>query len=351
MVLAHPEDEFYFFFDRPFDAQFIYAENVKPIIIGPPTRHPFLWYYWFEKRIPLALKKYNCDVFYSGDTYMSLSTPTPTVLVCHDIAYAHYPEHIPWLKRKYYQKYFPLFHKKADHIITVSETTKRDIIASYDLDGSKITTAYNSVKNGIMKLDEDSKDSIRKEYTSGCRYFIYVGSIHPRKNVVNLIQAFDQFKKQSGADCKLVLIGRLAWNTDEFSIAMETAEFKKDIIFLQELFNEQVNAMIAAAEAMVYVSLFEGFGLPVVEAMASDVPVITSNVSSMPEVAGDAAVLVDPLNYKMIANAMSQIYDNDSLRAELIAKGRIQIEKFSWDKTAAITYDVIKKTVLATCQN
>lgn len=345
MVLSHPEDEFYFFFDRPFDSQFVYADNVKPIIIGPPTRHPFLWYYWFEKKLPKALNRYEIDVFYSGDTYMSLSTPIPTVLVSHDIAYAHYPNHIPWLKRKYYQKYFPLFHKKAKEIITVSETTKKDIKTTYNLDGSNITTAYNSVKEGISKLNKKEQQTVREKYTDGFRYFIYVGSIHPRKNVDRIIQAFDLFKKQSGLDFKLVLVGRLAWNTNEFNKVLKTAEFKNDIVLLEGLYNKEINSLTSSAEGMVYISLFEGFGLPIVEAMAVDVPVITSNISSMPEVAGDAAILVNPKDLNQIASAMKDLATNQDLKNQLIKKGRRQIENFSWDNTASITYDVIQKCV------
>jgi len=345
MVLSHPQDEFYFFFDRPFDSQFVYADNVKPIVIGPPTRHPFLWYYWFEKKLPKALDKYEIDVFYSGDTYMSLSTPTPTVLVSHDIAYAHYPDHIPWLKRKYYQKYFPLFHKKAEEIITVSDTTKDDIKTTYNLDGSNITTAYNSVKEGIYKLDKREQHSVREKYTDGSRYFIYVGSIHPRKNVDRVIQAFDLFKRQTSSDLKLVLVGRLAWNTNDFNRVLKTAEFKNDIILLEGLYNKEVNSLTSSAEGMVYISLFEGFGLPIVEAMAVDVPVITSNISSMPEVAGDAAILVNPKDLNQIASAMKDLTTNEDLKNQLIKKGRRQIESFSWDHTASITYNVIQNCV------
>lgn len=345
MVLAHPEDQFYFFFDRPYDKQFIYADNVTPIVIGPPTRHPFLWYLWFEYQIPKALKKYKCDVFYSGDTYMSLSTHITTVIVCHDIAYAHYPNHIPWLKRKYYQKYFPLFHKNSDQIITVSNATKQDIIKTYALDGSKITTAYNAVKEGITKVTSEERSATRKDFADGKPYFIYVGSIHPRKNVVHIIKAFDLFKQNSDSDYKLVLVGRLAWNTEAFNQSLANAKHKDDIIFMQELYNEQVNALIGSAEAMVYVSLFEGFGLPIVEAMAAEVPVITSNISSMPEVAGDAAILVDPDDIVEIAEAMTSIKNDKELREELILIGKKQVLKFDWNETAEITYDVIHTAV------
>ncbi len=343
MVLAHPEDEFYFFFDRPYDEQFIYADNVTPVVIGPPARHPILHYIWFEMSIPRALKKYKIEVFYSPDTYMSLSTAVPTVLVCHDIAYAHYPEHLPYLTRKYYQYFFPRFHKKAAKVLTVSEATKADIVEKYNLSAADISVAHNSVKDGIKPLPPSEQKAVKEKYTDGKDYFIYVGAVHPRKNVVSIIKAFDEFKERTGSDMKLVLVARLAWNAEEFLEALATAKFKSDIIHLKEIYNEEVNALTASAFAMIYVSFFEGFGLPILEAMHADVPVITSKVSSMPEVAGDAALLINPNNVEEIVKAMESLHNNPSLRSDLVTKAKTQRNKFDWNKSAELTHQEIKK--------
>ena len=343
MVLDHPEDEFFFFFDRPYDEQFIYGPNVTPVVINPPARHPILHYIWFEIALPRALKKHNIDVFYSGDTYLSLSTHVPTVLVCHDIAYAHYPEHIPWLTRKYYQYFFPRFHQRADKILAVSHATKNDIVSEYKLDADKVVVAYNSVKEGMQPLGLSDREVVKDKYTAGKDYFIYVGAVHPRKNVVSIIKAFDEFKKQTQSDMKLVLVARVAWNAEEFLDTLATAKYKQDIIHLNEIYNEEVNALTASALAMVYVSFFEGFGLPILEAMHCDVPVICSGVSSMPEVAGDAAILVDPYSIESIKEAMLSMYNDGDLRKALIEKARIQRQKFDWSCTADITYKAIIK--------
>lgn len=342
MVLAHPEDEFFFFFDRPYDEQFIYASNVTPVVISPQARHPVLHYIWFEISIPRALKKYSIDVFYSGDTYMSLSTDVPTVLVCHDIAYAHYPQHLPWLTRKYYQYFFPRFHERADKVLTVSQATKDDIVARYSLDADQIQVAHNAVKEGMQPLSSIARQKVKDKYTTSKDYFIYVGAVHPRKNVASIIRAFDAFKENTQSDMKLVLIARLAWNAQEFLDTLATAKFKNDIIHLKEIYNEEVNALTASAFAMVYVSFFEGFGLPILEAMHCDVPVITSRVSSMPEVAGDAALLVDPHNISEISMAMTSLYNDPTLRTHLIQKAQQQRQKFDWKRTAAITHNAIK---------
>lgn len=342
MVFNNPDTEFVFFFDRPYDEMFVYADNVTPVVLSPPARHAVLFYYWFEWVIPKALKKHKIDVFYSPDTYLSLKTKVPTVLVTHDIAYHHYPEHLPWINRKYYEYFFPRFHKKAAQILAVSEFTRQDVIKAYDLDSKRVEVAYNSVKEGIRVLPDSAKAKVRKKYAEGKKYLLYVGAIHPRKNVVRVIEAFDTFKKKHPSDLKLVLVARMAWNPQAFKKALAAAECRADIIQLKELYSEEVNQITAAAEASVYVSLFEGFGLPILEAMASGVPVITSNVSSMPEVSQDAAIQVDPLKISEIADAMDQIVNNATLRKSLIAKGLDRAKNFDWDRTADITFNALK---------
>jgi glycosyltransferase involved in cell wall biosynthesis len=345
MVLDHPDDEFYFLFDREFDPSFIFADNVTPIVVHPQARHPILWYLWFEWSVPYYLKKYEIDVFYSGDTYASLKTSVPTLIVCHDIAYKHYPDHIRKSHRKYYQKNFPKFHERADHIVAVSKFTKQDIVSTYGLAADKVTIGYNATPSGFKPLSEESKLEIKEDLTGGMPFFIYVGSLHPRKNVVNLIKAFDLFKKDNDSDHKLVLVGRMAWKNEELKKTFETTVHRDDIIFTGHISNEQLPRYLAAAEALTYVSVFEGFGIPILEGMSSGTPVITSNVSSMPEVAGEAALLIDPHDPASIARGMQEIITNKQLRMELISKGLERAKSFSWGNTANHIYSELKKIV------
>ena len=337
MVVAHPEDQFFFFFDRPFDPQFVFGPNVTAITAGPQARHPFLWYLWFEHTMPRLLKKHNIDVFLSPDTYMSLKTTVPTVLISHDIAYAHYPEHIPYLHRRYYQKYFPKFHEAANRIVAVSNATKKDIVKTFKLDPTKVVVGHNSAPDYFYPFDDNQIKQVRDQYTDGKPYFVYVGAVHPRKNVKKIVQGFDQFKRRSGSDFKLMIVGRDAWNNMGFNRAMKKARYAKDIIWNKE-YVEDIVPFVAASHALVYVSMFEGFGIPILEAMHCDVPVICSNLSSMPEVAGNAALLVNPHNAEDIASSMEYILLDD-IRNQLISQGKIQREKFSWDRTAEIIHD------------
>ena len=319
IVLAHPEHDFFFLFDRPFHPSFIYATNITPIVIAPPTRDPILWKIWFDYSIPRVMKKYKIDVFLSGDTYASLRTEIPTVLVCHDLAYIHYPEHIPSRVLKYYQNNFPAFHEKAAQIIAVSQATKNDIVNEYSIDESKIDIAYNSVPNGFKSIDQVEKQHIRNKYTHGDPFFIYLGSVHPRKNVKNLVKAFEIYKSTNKPE-KLVILGRKAWNFEEVDHLIQRSRYKADIV---QLSGEEHNPIeiLPAAEALCYISLFEGFGIPILEAMSSGVPVITSDVSSMPEVAGNAAIFVDPHDANAIAGGMKKLISDKENTQSLIRLG------------------------------
>jgi len=345
MVLSHPDDEFFFFFDRPYDDHFIFADNVTPMVVYPPARHPILWHLWFEWSVPYYLKKYNIDVFYSGDTYLSMKTKIPTLLVCHDIAYRHYPNHLRKSHLRYYQNHFPKYHRKADHIVAVSEFTKRDIVDAYGISPDKVSVGYNATPNGFAPTDENQKIEIRTSLTDGKPYFIYIGSLHPRKNVVNLIKAFDLFKTAHQTDHRLVLVGRMAWKNEELQSTHDKIKHKEDIIFTGHLTNNQLPAFLSASDALTYVSVFEGFGIPILEGMSSGVPVITSNVSSMPEVAGDAALLIDPHDPQSIVSGMYEIISNPALRADLIHKGIQRAKEFSWDQTAQHIYGQLSKIV------
>ena len=343
LVEQHPKDEFLFFFDRPFEEEFIFGENVKTEVLFPPARHPILWYLWFEWSLPKALKKHKPDVFLSPDNYLSLKSEVKTVLIMHDIAHAHYSEEVPFMARNYYNFFVPKYLNKAESIIAVSNYTKEDIHKSYQIELSKISVACNGCKDYFKPLSLSEKEKIKNQFSDGEDYFFYIGAIHPRKNVHRLILAFDQFKKETNSPIKLLLGGRFAWQTTEVKEAYEQSRFKKDIVLLGYIKNEKLPGFMGAALALTYVSLFEGFGVPLLEAMNAETPVITSNVSSMPEVVGNAGILVDPTSVESIANAMKQIYKDKDLRNSMIEKGRLQKEKFNWQIATDVVYKALKE--------
>ena len=339
----HPEHHFYFFFDRKYSEEFLFSKNITPVILFPAARHPLLWYWWFEYSVSRELKKINADLFLSTDGYCSLHAACRQLMVIHDIAFEHFPDHVDGLTSRFYRHFTPKYARRADRIITVSEFTRQDVISHYAIPAEKIDVACNGASASFQPLSKEEKEKVKREFTGGMDYFIYAGAIQPRKNIIRLLQAFDAFKKESDSPIKLVMAGR-NWNYTEAEQTCEAMQSKSDVIWPGHLSRNDLTRLMAAATAMVYVSLFEGFGIPIVEAMNCEVPVITSTSSSMPEVAGDAALFVDPTSIEDIAAKMAIMSSSEGVRSELIEKGRIQRQKFTWEKAASQLWESLMKT-------
>lgn len=344
----HPEHQFLFLFDRDFDEEFIFSDNIIPIKVWPPARHPYLWKYWYDYALPQIFRKYKPDIFISTDGLLSLKSTVPSILVLHDLAYIHFPLHIPATAFRYLKKFTPAFLKKADKIITVSDYSKNDIINTYKILPDKIEVVYNGANEKYKPLAEDEKIKVRKEFTGGINYFVYVGSIHPRKNVKNLLLAFDKLKKEGICDHKLLIVGRKAWKTEETFEVYENMEFKSEVIFTGHLQIDKLSGVVGAADALVYPSYFEGFGIPVLEAKYAGIPVICSNTTSLPEVAGDNSIYFNPSKVEEIAEAMIKFIRS---RDYWVAKSREASairQKFNWDlasnKISNIINEVYDKT-------
>ncbi|MBN2175872.1 MAG: glycosyltransferase family 4 protein [Bacteroidales bacterium] len=341
----HPEHEFFFIFDRKYDESFIFSDNITPIVIPPQARHPILFYLWFEQSIPRLFKRIKPDLFLSTDGYLSLSAKVKSLVVMHDLNFEHYPQDLPWMVRKHYRHYFPRYARKAARIATVSEYSKKDISELYTVTPHKIDVVYNGANEGFKPVMEDTKKQVWKKYTQNCPYFLFVGALHPRKNLVNLFKAFDLFKSRKSTNIKLLIVGEKMWWTPEIRNAYEQMKYKNEVVFSGRIEFEQLQKVVASALALTYVSYFEGFGIPIVEAFYAGTPVITSEVTSMPEVAGDAALLVDPFSIRSITDAMVKISSDENLRKLLIEKGNERKKLFSWQITADRLWGSIEKVL------
>jgi glycosyltransferase involved in cell wall biosynthesis len=334
MVHNHPDVEFIFIFDRPYDEQFIYGPNVTPVVASPPARHPFLYLIWFEWALPRVIKRYKPDVFLSTDGYCSLSTNIPTTLVIHDIAFEHIPDAMNRIGMWYHKKYFPKFVNMAGRIAAVSQYTKTDLCQTYGVSADKIDVVYNAASKRFKPSTPEQISIWRKDKTNGKRYFLYVGAMHPRKNVANLLRAFDIYSQSAYDALPLVIVGRKAWDTQEIEAAYQQLNRKDLVIFTNRVTDEDLVQWVASSHCLVYVPYFEGFGLPIVEAMACGVPVITSDCTSMPEVGGKAALLVNPSDHKDIAQALTQMANDQQLYQSHQALTIMQAAKFNWDQSA-----------------
>jgi glycosyltransferase involved in cell wall biosynthesis len=344
MVRQHPEHEFIFMFDRDFDKRYVYADNVIPVIVGPPARHPILFQIWFEISVKKALKKHQADLFFSPDGYLSLASDVPQVPVIHDLNFEHYPKDLPPAARKYLRKWFPKFARKAEHILTVSEYSRHDIAKTYGVPEDRITVAWNGVNDAYRSLTADEKENTRQELTGGIPYLIFVGSLHPRKNVIRMLQGWDAYRNAGGTR-SMVIAGSAYWWNKEMDAAFKALAHGPEVIFTGHLPIDRLTKAVGAAEALVFVSYFEGFGIPAAEAMRCGVPVIAANATSLPEVCGDAALYCDPFDVPSITQQMQALEQDPARAAELGKKGLKRSELFSWDHTAEKCWRVIEQVL------
>jgi glycosyltransferase involved in cell wall biosynthesis len=341
LVETHPEHTFYFFFDRPYDEQFVFAKNVVPIVLNPPARHPILFWFWFEFAVTKALKKYKIDVFFSPDGYLSLRSKIPQVATIHDINFEHYPKDLPFSARSYLRYFFPKFARKATKLITVSNFSKKDICSHYHVSESKIKVTWNAASPIFKPLIHAEKEHVKSYYTKGKNYFIFVGSLHKRKNVQRLLDAYSSYLNTCKNPFELVIVGEKLWKKDA-SIQLNT-EIEPHVHFTGHVSLEELSRVLGAASCLVFVPYFEGFGIPLVEAMNCAVPIIAGNLTSLPEVVGDAGLLVDPFSVDEIAQAMQHITEDEELRTDLAAKALTRSQLFSWDKAAAEVWEELER--------
>ena len=345
MVLAHPEHEFFFFFDRKPHPEFLFADNVTPVVLCPQARHPVLWYLYFEWSTQMALKRYKIDLYLSPDGMMPLHPKVPTLNVIHDLNFEHASGNLKASHQRYMSHYFPLFARNATRLATVSSYSKKDIAETYGIPAEKIDVVYDGAHSNYRPHSDDEKEAIRQRFTDGHPFVIFISTILKRKNLANLLLAFDKVKEdKSNEDLKLVVVGSRVWWQDELESAWNGMKHQSDVIFPGRVESNDLSALLSAAEMLVYPSYFEGFGIPILEAMYAETAVIASRTTSMPEVGGDAVLYIDPSDIDDIAHAISRLRDK-TLQQEFIEKGRLQRQKFSWEITANLLWDSMMKTI------
>lgn len=343
MVLAHPEHQFIFFFDRPFDPSFVFAQNVEAVVLNPPARHPVLFRIWFNVSVRRALKKHKADVFFSPDGYLCLRTEIPQIGVIHDINFEHNPQDIPSGALRYLRKYFPLFARKAAHIVTVSAYSKKDIATSYGISEDKITAIWNGASEVFQPLDNETQGKVRAQYSAGKDYLLFVGALHPRKNVNRLLEAFAYYKNaHPTSDLKLLVVGEKMFSGNHSQLSIP-ASIEAEVLFTGHLSLDELARVMAAAMIFTFVPYFEGFGIPLVEAMRCGTPILAGNKTSIPEVAGDAALYCDPYSVEDIYRQLQQLIDDKELRTTLSEKGLERSQLFSWDKSSGEVWKVLAR--------
>lgn len=341
----NPEHQFVLIFDRPYDDRLVFGENVKAVVTSPVAGHPLLWKLWYDVKLPAVLKKYKADIFVSCDGFCSLHTKLPQCLLVHDLAFLHQPATIKKAHLFYYKRYTPKFLIKATFIATVSEFIKQEIIVQYKTCVAKIDVVFSGVKEIFLPVSDEDKTSTKEKYTEGKEYFLYAGSVSPRNNLIKLLKAFSVFKKRQQTNMKLVIAGRLDKKNESFKENLKTYKYRNDVLLTGYLEETELVKIMGSAYGFVYPSLYEGFGVPVLEAMRSEVPAITSANSAMQEITKGAALYADANSHTDIAEKMMMLYKDEKLCKELIQKGKQVAAEYNWDRTAALLWQSILRTV------
>ncbi len=345
MVKGHPEHRFIMVGDRPFRSPPIKAANAEYLTVGLRTFHPALWYLWHEFLLPPVLKQIGADIFIAPDGIIPLRTDVPCLPVIHDLNHEHRPEDIPFTARRYYRYFFRKFAERAVRIATVSHFSADDIAKVYRIDPGKIDVVPNGVAEIFSPPEGDEAELTRKEYTAGRPYFLFVSNFSPRKNIGTLIKAYDIFRKETGKEHVLLLAGKRLYLTGETDRVLEASPYSGDIIFTGSVSREVLRRLYGGAEALTFVPWFEGFGIPVVEAMRCGTPCILSDTSSLPEVSGGAALCAGPAGAGAIAAAMARLVADGALRRRLSQQGIVNSQRYTWEKAAEEMWkSIIKAT-------
>lgn len=341
------------------DTFFVYLKNPPLSDLPPSSSH---WSYrvfgpkkiWTQFALPLNLyfKKPRPDVFFTPTHYAPRFCPVPQVVTIFDLSYIHYPELFRKQDLYQLQNWSTYSIKKAKVILTISQSSKEDIINHYKVDSKKVVVTYPGYDKGLFKPVKDERQitQVKKKFSIKGDYIFFLGTIQPRKNLIKLLEAVGQLINNSAFSVKnfqLVIAGKKGWLYDEFFQKLDDPKLKNRVIVTDYVSDQDLPALFSGAKAFVLPSLWEGFGIPVVEAMACGCPVVVSKVSSLPEVVSEAGVLVDPMLTESIKEGIEKVIGNNTFAQDLAQKGLKRAQKFSWEKCAKETLQILQTTASA----
>ena len=303
--------------------------------------HKLFWDYFL---LPSAIRKNRIDVMLFPKYVIPFFVNCRKIVVVHDLGFYLPFKIYPWHDIVYIRLMLKSSIKRADHIITVSQNTKRDIVRIIGVNENDVTVTYEAPNERYKEIDDErTLNKVKKKYDLNHPFIFNPSSCDLRKNVVRLLKAFKRIEKK--IPHKLFITGRKPRRIREVNKVVNKLDIGERVRIQSRIPSEDMPALYNLADLCVYPSLYEGFGLPILEAMSCGCPVITSKTSSMPEVAGDAAILVNPNEEKEISEAMYEVLTNDELKSSLIRKGSIRVEKFSWERTAETTLEIFKMVI------
>lgn len=330
---------FYFKFDMP-------TSTIKTIWLQIWIKIGRLIKVLFQEQLYLAwlLKKNKIDLTHNLAYVGPILSNKPMIITIYDMAYLIYPDKFTMWYRIYLKLWVPISTKKAKKIIAISKNTKNDIIKYLKIPEDKIDVVYCGVDSSFNNTENiNLAESILKKHNlSNKKYILYVGTMEPRKNLVTLLKAFRLFLDEYKLNYDLVIVGQKGWLYDDIFKTLETLRLNKNVFFTGVVTDEELPFIYKGASLFVYPSIYEGFGLPVLEAMTCGVPVITSNTSSLPEVIGDAGITIDPMDIKSLSKSMHKVLTDKNTRDLMISKGLERAKLFTWENAAKKTIEIYK---------
>ncbi len=331
------ENEFILLQSRKDKVAITSKPNFKRVSLWTPSHH------WLEQwALRAEISPLGLDVLHSPDFIPPFRRNCKSIITIHDLAFLLYPHFLTRESARYYSQIDQAV-RRTDHIIAVSENTKQDTIALLGVPEHKITVIYEAADPIFRPLDEKERlHHVKSKYAIPGDYILFVSTIEPRKNIPTLLRAYRQLLDDYKLSVKLVIVGRRGWLSEEVFAVAEELKLTQDAFFLGRVPVEDLLYLYNGAQLLVHPSIYEGFGLPPLEAMACGTPVIVSNVSALPEVVGDASLLVDPQDVSALTVGIWRVLTDRDLRTDMIAKGFERAKCFSWKKTARQTLDVYR---------
>jgi glycosyltransferase involved in cell wall biosynthesis len=342
LTKKHPEHQFLYIFEKTYDEQFSFAENVLPIIAGPETSNNLRLQYWFNYKIPAILRKHKADVFVSMEGICSIRTKKPQCLVLSDLGFLQSPQSLKKPLLRFYKKFTPAFLAKAKSIATVSDYSRSVIIDQYKISAEEVVVINPGINEIFKPVNLKEKEIIKEKYAEGKAYFLFSGNFDQYSNLINLLKAFSIFKKRQKSNMMLLITGKA---DDAFKKELKTYTFRREVILLENLAKEEQAKITAAAYAMLYPVLYADFALSPLQAMQCGVPVITSNTGALPSICGEAALFTNPYDFKDIAEKMMLVFKDEDKTKELVKAGEKRLQLYQWDKAADLLMHSILKAL------
>lgn len=299
---------------------------------------------WDQHKLVGKARKLKADVVHQPCFSVPIFGNFKKVVTIHDLIPIKFPKNLGFASRMFFTKFMPFTYRYADKIIAISESTKKDLVEILGIDEKKIRVIYEAASENFQVIDDmDKIVEIKKKYKITGPYILNVGTLEPRKNLELLVRVFASVIKDDSLEHRLVLVGKKGWGYEKLFKLIKDLNIEDRVIWTDYVEDDDLPYIYNGASLFAFPSLYEGFGLPILEAMKCGVPVISSNTSSMPEIVSDAGILIDPKDEKKWVKEIGEVLNNDVVQVKLREKGLEQAKKFSWEKCARETLEVYEK--------